>query len=301
MSELVAEIKRLKEEKNAVILAHNYQKAEIQDIADFTGDSLKLSYQAAEAKENLIVFCGVDFMAESAAVLAQDKKVLLPVRDAFCPMAEMITAQELLAKKKEYPEATVICYVNSSAAVKAVSDVCCTSSNAVEVAQKVAGEQLLFVPDQNLGQYVQQQVDKEVILWDGYCRTHHRVSAKQAQIVRERNPDTAILVHPECRPEVVEQADFVGSTSQILAEANKSTAKELIIGTEMGILHKLEQENPEQAFFLLDQALICQNMKKISLADLATALKNEEYLIEVEPEIAKKAKVALDKMFALTS
>ncbi len=301
MSELVAEIKQLKEEKNAVILAHNYQKAEIQDIADFTGDSLKLSYKAAEAQKDLIVFCGVDFMAESAAILAQDKRVLLPVKDAFCPMAEMITAQDLLAKKKEYPEATVICYVNSSAAVKAVSDVCCTSSNAVEVAQKVAGEQLLFVPDQNLGQYVQQQVDKEVILWEGYCRTHHRVTAKQAKIVREKNPDTAILVHPECRPEVVKVADFVGSTSQILAEANKTTAKELIIGTEMGILHKLEQENPEQKFFLLDQALICQNMKKISLADLATALKNEEYLIEVEPEIAKKAKAALDKMFALTS
>ncbi|WP_408956300.1 quinolinate synthase NadA [Natroniella sp. ANB-PHB2] len=298
-SKLIKKINRLKKEKNAVILAHNYQIEEVQAIADYTGDSLGLSQKAADIEEDIIVFCGVDFMAESAAILAPNKTVLLPEINAGCPMAEMITAEKLREKKKEYPDAAVVCYVNSSAAVKAESDICCTSSNAVEVVKAVSNKQILFVPDQNLGHYVSQQTDKEIILWDGYCITHHRMLPEYITEVREAHPKAPIIVHPECRPEVVELADFVGSTGQITKYAQESNAETIIVGTEMGILYKLRLQNPDQNFYLLNQGLICQNMKLTSLENIAEALEKMQYRIEVDNQTRIKAQEALDKMLEI--
>ncbi|SFL85131.1 quinolinate synthase NadA [Candidatus Frackibacter sp. WG13] len=299
-SDLVKKIERLKKEKNAIILAHNYQIDEVQAIADYTGDSLGLSQQAAEVEEDVIVFCGVDFMAESAAILSPDKTVLLPERNAGCPMAEMVTVEGLRAKKKEYPDAAVVCYVNSSAAVKAESDICCTSSNALNIVESIDNDQILFVPDDNLGHYISQQTDKEVILWAGRCITHHRVQANHLDEVKEAHPEAPIIVHPECRPEVVEAADYVGSTSQILKFASESDAEIIIIGTEMGILYRLNNENPDKTFYILNQGLICKNMKLTSLKHVADALENVQYRITVEEEIRVRAKETLDKMLELS-
>lgn len=296
---LVEKIERLKEEKNAVILAHNYQNDEIQAIADYTGDSLGLSRKAANIDAEVIVFCGVDFMAESAAILAPDKKVLLPERNAECPMAEMVTAEELKEKKKEYPKASVVCYVNSSAAIKAESDICCTSSNAVDVVESIANQQIIFVPDKNLAQYVANQSDKEIILWDGYCPTHHRVRADEVKKVKKAQRDALILVHPECRDEVVKMADYVGSTAQILDFAQKTDASKLIIGTEMGILYKLRKDNPEKKFYLLDKGLVCANMKLVTLEKIVSSLENLSYQVSVEQEVRVKAKKALDRMLKI--
>jgi len=299
-ADLVNKINKLKRERNAIILAHYYQIDEIQEIADYTGDSLGLSRKAAETDADVIVFCGVDFMAESAAILSPDKTVLLPERDAGCPMADMVTVDALRKKKQEYPEATVVCYVNSSAEVKAESDVCCTSSNAIDIINAIDNDQILFVPDQNLGHYVSQQTDKEIILWEGFCITHHRVKDDSIHRVRELHPDAEILVHPECRPEVVELADFVGSTAQILKYAKQSEVKKMIIGTEMGILYQLKQDSPDKQFYFLNQGLICQNMKKTALHHVAEALEEMKYQISVDEATRTKAKEALDKMLELS-
>ncbi|AGB41099.1 quinolinate synthetase complex, A subunit [Halobacteroides halobius DSM 5150] len=298
---LINKINKLKEEQNAIILAHNYQINEVQAIADYTGDSLGLSRTAAQTDAEVIVFAGVDFMAESAAILAPHKKVLLPERNAACPMAEMITVKELRKKKKQYPKAAVVCYVNSSAAVKAESDICCTSSNAVEIVEAIDKEQILFVPDQNLGQYVADRTTKEVILWDGYCRTHHRVRPKDITEVKNAHPQVKIIVHPECKPEVVKLADYVGSTAQILEFAKESNDEKIIVGTEMGILYNLKQNNPDKDFYLLTKALICQNMKMTSLKDIVCALEEMKYQITVDDEIRLKAQSALDKMLELSN
>lgn len=298
--DLVEKIEKLKKEKDAIILAHNYQLDEVQAIADYTGDSLGLSQKAAQVEEETIVFCGVDFMAESAAILSPEKTVLLPEKNANCPMAEMITAAQLREKKEEYPQAAVVCYVNSSAAVKAESDICCTSSNAVEVVESLKEEQILFVPDQNLGHYVAQQTEKEIIFWDGYCITHHRVLAEHLNEVKELHPQAPVIVHPECRPEVVAGADYVGSTAQILNFAQQSEAETIIIGTEMGILYRLKNENPAKTFYILNQGLICKNMKLTSLTDVVQALENNQYQITVAAEIRVKAKQALNKMLELS-
>lgn len=299
-SELIKRINNLKEKRNAVILAHNYQKEEIQDIADYTGDSLGLSRQAAETEAEVILFCGVDFMAESAALLSPDKTVLLPEKEAGCPMAEMITAQGLKEIKEDYPEASVVCYVNSSAAVKAESDVCCTSSNAVEVVSQIDNDQIIFVPDQNLGQYVAKETDKEIILWEGFCATHHRVQADNIQEMRKKYPDAVIAVHPECRPEVVAGADFVGSTAQLTNFSSETEAEKVIVGTEKGLLYKLRQNNPAKEFYLLSEDLICQNMKLTSLESVVSALENMQYEISVFKEIARKARLSLDRMLELS-
>lgn len=243
-------INYLKEERNAIILAHNYQIDEVQAIADYTGDSLGLSRKAATAEAEVIVFAGVDFMAESAAILSPEKTILLPARNAGCPMADMITVEGLRKKKEEYPDATVVCYANSLAAVKAESDICCTSSNALNIVEELENDRILFVPDQNLGQYVDARTDKEIILWDGYCRTHHRVQVTDVEAVRSAYPDSSVIVHPECRPEVVELADYVGSTAQILDFAQRSEEEKIIIGTEMGILYGLEGKSNSRFLFI---------------------------------------------------
>ncbi len=243
-------IRLLKKESNAVILAHNYQLAEIQDIADFTGDSLELSQKAAATDADVIVFCGVHFMAETASILCPDKTVLLPDINAGCPMANMITAEALREKKREYPRATVVCYVNSTADVKAESDICCTSANAVRVIESISAPEIIFVPDQYLGDYVASKTGRKMILWPGFCPTHIRIKPQDIIRLREEYPRAKVVVHPECRPEVTALADEVLSTGGICRFARETDAREIIIGTEMGILHRLRKENPDKKFLV---------------------------------------------------
>lgn len=300
---MIKEINRLKVEKNAIILAHNYQIPEIQDLADVVGDSLKLSQVASESDADIIVLCGVHFMAESAKILSPEKKVLIPNPDAGCPMADMIDVDKLKEFKSRYPGAPVICYVNSSAEVKAESDICVTSSNALKIVNSLNDKTVLFVPDRNLGDYINNLLpDKEVISFDGYCITHNRIRIDEIENVRASHPDALILAHPECDPEVVKRADFVGSTSAIIKFAKESDDKIFIIATEMGIMHKLEadNENSGKDFFMLSPSLICSNMKKNRLEDVYYALKDEKYEIDVEESVRLKAKETLDKMLKLS-
>jgi len=298
--DIINKITKLKEEKNAIVLAHYYQVKEVQEIADFLGDSLELSRKAAQIDCDTIVFCGVHFMAESAKILNPHKKVLLPVRDAGCPMADMITSCALNEAKEKYPDAAVVCYVNSSASVKAQSHICCTSSNAVEVVRSIPRKKILFVPDKNLASYVSSQMpQKEIIIWEGFCPTHANVFPEDVGMMREKHPYAEILVHPECPPQVVRMADFAGSTSGILKRAKESSSEELIIGTEMGLLYKLQEENPHKKFYLLSKGLICPNMKRTGLEDVLRALEKEEYAVEVDEEIRQEAVHSLDKMLAV--
>ncbi|MHB8172634.1 MAG: quinolinate synthase NadA [Thermincolia bacterium] len=297
---LAEEIKKLKEQHNAVILAHLYQRPEVQDVADFVGDSLALSQQAAQTDAEVIVFCGVHFMAESAAILSPDKIVLLPEEKAGCPMADMITAEELRAKKKEHPKAIVVCYVNSSAEVKAESDICCTSANAVKVVQSLPEDaEILFVPDQNLGHWVGMQTGRKIIYWEGYCNTHHRLKGDDIRKAKAEHPDALILVHPECQPEVVAMADGVFSTSGMIKYAKESPAKEFILGTEMGILHQLSKECPGKQFYMASSKLICPNMKSTTLEKVKWSLEELEPRITVSEDIRVKAIDSLDKMLAV--
>lgn len=295
-SELKGEISALKEKHNAIILAHNYQIDEVQEIADYTGDSFGLSKLAASTAADVIVFCGVHFMAESAFILSPDKTVLLPDLQAGCPLADTITPEGLLAKKKKYPKAAVVCYVNSSAEVKALSDICCTSSNAVKVVNSLEENQVLFVPDKNLASYVAGNTAKEIIPWEGCCITHHSVTVADVKKVRDLHPDGVIIVHPECRPEVAAMADHVGSTSEIQKFSRETTLKKLIIGTEMGALYRLQLENPDKKFYLLSQGLICPNMKLINLEKIKDALETLQPQVTVPDKIRKSAFNALDRM-----
>ena len=297
--DLAREVDRLRRDRGATILAHNYQLPEVQDVADFVGDSLALAKHAAEVDADVIVLCGVRFMAETAAILSPDKTVLLPAEDAGCPLADMVDAKSLREKKADYADADVVCYVNSSAEVKAESDICCTSSNAVRVVSSLESNRVLFVPDQNLASYVSTKVDKEIIAWSGYCITHHRTRVDEVQKVKEAHPGVPVLVHPECRPEVVALADFVGSTSQILREARESKAMKMIIGTEMGVLHKLKQESPDKTFYILSPGLVCANMKRTTLELVYRALKDMEPQVKVDPVIGKRAVTALERMIAV--
>jgi len=298
---MIEEIKRLKTEKNAIILAHNYQIPEVQDIADVVGDSLKLSQVASETDHDMIIFCGVHFMAESAKILSPNKKVILPVLEAGCPMADMVTGEDLKAFKEENPGIPIVTYVNSSAEVKAYSDICCTSSNAVKAVESLNAKKILFAPDKNLGHYVQMQLpDVEIVRWNGFCITHERVTPKEVLASREIRPGVSILVHPECNPKVVEMADFVGSTAQILEYVKNSDEKSFIIGTEMGILHTLKKQNPEKHFRVLSGHLTCYNMKKTSLDNVYHALKEEKYEITVPEDIRVKAYEALERMLKVT-
>jgi len=293
-------ILRLKKDRNAVILAHLYQRGEVQDAADFVGDSLELSRKAAGAEADVIVFCGVYFMAESAKILSPDKTVLLPVLEAGCPMADMATPEGVRKLRAQYPEAAVVCYVNSSAAVKAECDICCTSSNAVRVVQSVPNKQVIFVPDRNLGHFVSKQVpDKEVILYAGFCPTHERVTADDVKKAREAMPGAPVLVHPECTPDVVDAADWAGSTAQIIDYVGKSDQNEFIIGTEEGILHGLKKRYPGKMFKLLSPRLFCPNMKKTALDDVLFALEHNVNTIELDRDTMDRARLCLDRMLKI--
>ncbi len=297
--EMINEIIRLKSERNAIILAHNYQVPEVQDIADLVGDSLKLSQVAATTTADVIVFCGVHFMAESAKILSPLKKVLLPVIDAGCPMADMLTAEDLRQFKAQHPGVPVVCYVNSSAEVKAECDVTCTSSNALNVVKSLGVKEVLFAPDRNLGGYINSLLpDVNVITYDGFCITHERVTEKEILAVKEAKPDVKILVHPECNPDVFRHADYIGSTAQIIQYVKESDDQSFIIGTEMGILHALQKQNPEKTFYLLSPSLVCANMKKTSLKDVYLALKDDRHIIEVDEETRQLAIAALTRMVA---
>jgi len=300
--ELINEIKRLKKEKNAVIVAHNYQIDDVQEIADVVGDSYALSKFCAENNFDVVVFCGVHFMAESAKILSPEKTVLLPEIDAGCPMADMVTAEALKKEKEKHPDAAVVCYINSSADVKAESDICCTSSNALNVVKSIKQKDIIFVPDKNLGHYISQKVpEKNIIFWEGYCTTHHRIKTEEVLKIKELHPDAIVLVHPECRPEIVSMADSVGSTKQIIDYAAKSENKKFIIGTEMGVMYKLKKDNPDKTFYIMSPGLICPNMKKNTLMSVYNALKEMKYKIEIDEEIRLKAKQALDRMLMVSA
>lgn len=293
------EILRLKEDRQAIILAHNYQPAEVQDIADLTGDSLELSRAAATMDGDIIVFCGVDFMAETATIISPEKMVLLPAQDACCPMAEMITADELKLVKSRYPDAPVVCYVNTTAEVKAESDICCTSSNAVKVVNSVKEDRVIFVPDRNLGHYVQRFTRKKILPWEGFCIVHDQITPNHVREAQALHPGAIILVHPECRPEVIDLADHVASTSGIIRYVCNSVEKEFIIGTEVGILHRLILECPTKKCFPLSQTAICRNMKKTDLRKVRDALISLQPRIIVPEEIADRARGAIERMLAV--
>jgi len=284
-----------------VIIAHNYQRDEIQEIADISGDSLALSQAAVRTDADTIVFCGVQFMAESASILNPGKKVLLPVKEAGCPLADMITPAKLRAKKKQYPEAAVVCYVNSSAEVKAESDIACTSSNAVEIVKSLKKRQVIFVPDRNLGRYVQSLIpEKEIILWEGFCPTHIRVQEEDIVKAKSLYPNAEVVAHPECNPEVLALADHICSTGGMFKYVKGSHSKEFIISTESGMLYKLQKENPDKKFYLPTPHLVCANMKLITLGWVAHSLEMLIYEIKVSDEIREKAKVTLDRMLQVT-
>ena len=294
---LVKKIEKLKQERNAVILAHNYQIGDVQDIADFYGDSLGLSIQASQTKADVIVFCGVHFMAETAAILSPEKTVLLPEKTAGCPMADMITGDQLRELKAEHPDAVVVCYVNSTADVKAESDYCCTSSNAVAVVNSLPTDrEVIFVPDQHLGQFVAERTDRELILWPGYCITHVLIREEDIEKARTENPDAIIMAHPECSEPVKEMADELLSTGQMLGYAKTSNAKQFIIATETGIIHTLKKENPDKEFIPATERAICPNMKKITLDKVIDSLEKIQYKITVPKEIGLRAKKSLDRM-----
>lgn len=299
---LKKQIARLKRQKNAIIIAHNYQRDEIQDIADIHGDSLALSQAVVETRADIIVFCGVHFMAESASILNPEKIVLLPVKEAGCPLADMINVEKLRAKKQEYPDAAVVCYVNSSAAIKAESDICCTSSNALEVVKSLKDyRRIIFVPDKNLGIYVQSLVpDKVIILWEGFCPTHIGLTAEDVKEAKAKYPEAIFIAHPECNLEVLNLAEHIASTGGMFKYVKNSKAKGFIIGTESGILYRLKQENPDKEFYSPSERLICPNMKLTTLGWVARSLEMMVYEVKVKDDIRIRAKVALDRMLAVT-
>lgn len=295
--EMIQKIMERKTERNAVIIAHLYQWPEVQDIADFVGDSLELSRKARDTDADVIVFCGVWFMAETAKILSPGKVVLLPERAAGCPMADMITAGDVESLRREHPKAAVVCYVNSSAEVKAVSDICCTSSNAVRVVSSLKEKEIIFVPDRNLGHYVSRFLpDKKFILFDGFCPTHNRISPQDVEKARLARPNALVLVHPEVIPAVVDLADFTGSTAQIIDFAVQSKETEFLIGTEIGVIHRLQLLCPEKKFYALHAAMVCPNMKKTTLDSVYQSLEKMQYRIELDDDIIRRARVSLDRM-----
>lgn len=298
---LVEFIKKRKRELNAVIMAHFYQRPEIQDLADLVGDSLQLARDAAKAQASVIVFCGVSFMAESAKILNPERLVVMPEPEAGCPMADMITADKLRKWKASRPEAKVVCYVNSSAEVKAESDICCTSSNAIQVVNSIPPEYpILFVPDQNLGNFVALKTGREIECWPGYCPTHHNVTASEILEQKARHPQAPVVVHPECRPEVIKLADEALSTGGILKYVEKSPAREFIIGTEAGLLHQLKKRFPEKVFHIAREDFLCPNMKLTTLENLAWVMDTLEHKMEVPEEIRERACRSLERMLNIS-
>ncbi len=301
MDELTNTIQKLKKAKNAVILAHNYTLPEIQDIADFTGDSLELAFKARDAKADIIVFCGVRFMAETAKMLSPDCLVLLPAPDAGCPMADMAEAGAVRELKRRHPNAVTVCYVNSTAAVKAEVDICCTSANAEKIVASIpADREIIFLPDQNLGANVGAKLGRKLILWPGYCPTHHRIMPEMVDAARAAHPGAMVLVHPECPPAVVAKADFALSTGGILRHVRESAEKQFIIGTEAGIMHRLRKENPGKEFFLMNERLHCPNMKKLTLENLADALLYDQYPVEMDADLIARARRPIDRMLEMS-
>jgi len=299
-AELIEKIQQLKHERQAVILAHNYQPGEVQDIADFVGDSLGLSREAAQTDAETIVFCGVHFMAETAAILSPEKTVLLPDKYAGCPMADMITAEQLQQLKDKHPDALVVSYVNTPAEVKALSDYCCTSGNAVELVSSLpAVGEIIFVPDKYLGQHVIDRTGRDMILWPGYCPSHVIISADDIDKAKQEHPEAVVMAHPECTEQARECADQLLSTSGMLNFAAKSEARQFIVATETGIIYTLKKQNPEKEFIAATENAICPNMKKITLEKVAWALEDMEYKITVPENISSKAKAALDRMLAV--
>lgn len=294
---LLEKIRKLKDKRKAVILAHNYQPGEIQDIADFCGDSLGLSIKAAKTDAQVIVFCGVEFMAETAAILSPQKTVLLPDKFAGCPLADMITAEQLRQLKRKHPDALVVCYVNSPAEVKAESDYCCTSANAVEVVKSLPADRpIIFVPDQHLGRFVMDKTGRDLMLWPGYCPTHVVITEDDIKNAKAKYPDALVLAHPECTEPVKELADQLLSTGQMLRFVKTSTAKQFIIATEVGIIHSLKKQNPRAEFIPASERAVCPNMKKITLDKVVGSLEDMQFKVTVPEEIRIKAKKSLDRM-----
>lgn len=298
-SKMLDKITELKKQRNAVVLAHNYQRSEIQDIGDFVGDSLELSRKAASVEAEIIVFCGVHFMAETASILCPNKVVLLPNAHAGCPMADMITAVELIKKKQEMPAARVVCYVNSTAEVKAESYICCTSANAVQVVKSMGEGEIIFVPDQYLGKYVAAKLNRKMTLWPGYCPTHVRIQPEDITGLKARYPGAIAVVHPECRPEVTEVADEVLSTGGMIRFIKQSDAKVFIIGTEREIIYRLTQENPKKMFIHASRKAICPNMKKIKLEHVLNSLQDMKPVVRVPEAIRVRAEAAVNRMLAI--
>jgi len=301
LSVLQKEIRQLLKEKNAVLLAHYYQRAEIQEIADILGDSLALSMEAARTDAEVLVFAGVHFMAESASILSPDKTVLLPKPDAGCPLADMITPEKLLTARKNHPHAAVVTYINSSAAIKAMSDICCTSANAVKIVNSLRdAKEILMVPDGNLACYVAGLTDKKIIPWDGYCPVHHHLTAQDVLKRKEKYPRATFAAHPECRPEVLALADYVGSTTGIIRYAGQEGFKEMLVGTEQGVFYQLKKQNPGKTFIPISDQMICEDMKKITLKDILAAITGMKTVVKVPEEVRIPAKKALDRMLAIS-
>ncbi len=320
---IAEEILGLKEERRAVILAHNYQRDEVQEIADFTGDSLELSRTAAGVDCDVIVFCGVNFMAESASILSPEKTVLLPEPEANCPMADMVRVSgerkvwktfpgydeqpgftfphdfTLRDMKRQHPGVPVVTYVNTTADVKAESDICCTSANVVKVIESLPDEEVICIPDRNLSAWAARNTGKKIIAWDGFCHVHDRITAEDVEKARRQHPDALLMAHPECRLEVLELADHVTSTSGMLRFANSSDAGEFIVGTEIGLLYRLRKENPDKTFHPLRKDMICPNMKKTRLSSVLRALKELTHVIKVPEDVRVRAKKALDRMLEI--
>lgn len=297
--EIQERIRQLRTERQAAILAHNYQIGEVQDVADFVGDSLELSQKAAQLDAEVIVFCGVHFMAETAAILSPQKTILMPDIHAGCPMADMITAKELIEWKKQYPGSQVVCYVNTSAEVKAECDICCTSSNALQVVEAAEGDEILFAPDKNLAAYVARFTKKKIIPWDGYCYVHHNISARDVRSKKDQFPDAEVWVHPECRPEVIDLADKVFSTGKMIKEARVTKKDDILIGTETGIIYRMKKENPDKNFHPIKDLALCANMKKISLIKVLRSLEEMKHEVDVPLEISRRARGAIEKMIKI--
>lgn len=293
------DILKLKKERNAIILAHYYQPDEVQEIADFVGDSYYLSQKGKECSQEVIVFCGVEFMAESAKVLSPDKVVLFSNPKALCPMADMATKEEVLELKEKHPNAKVVCYINSSTEVKTVVDVCCTSSSAINIIENIDSDEIIFLPDRNLGSYIQEQVpNKKLILWDGYCHVHDRITASDIIEAKEKyGQDIKVLAHPECRKEVRDLADYVGSTGGIINFATNDNGNKYLIVTEYGVVHELKKKNPTKDFYVLN--MCCPNMKKTSLKDVYNCLKDLSNEVVIEEDVRKKAALSLERMHIL--
>lgn len=290
------QIQDLKKKHHMIILAHNYQNPEIQDIADFVGDSLDLSLKATKTDATTIIFCGVDFMAESAKILNPEKTVILPDKTANCPMAGMVDAESLKALMNEHPKADVVAYINTTADVKALADICCTSANGVKVVKSRTAQTIIFVPDRNLGMYIQKQVpEKEMILWPGICRTHHNITKEEILRIKKKHPNAEILVHPECQPEVIDIADQALSTNGMVTYVHTSPKKEFIIGTEKGLCYRLEKENPGKKFYPVPSA-VCPNMKKTTLEKVLKSMETLKPKIELPDDIIRKARIPLQRM-----